>query len=129
MSVQIAQPTAHQGMQKRKDHMIQKKLKTWAAQQRELRGWSIREMAERMNSPHSTIRRVMDEDKKVGVEVAVRLAQIFNTPVENVLEMAGFIPRRPEETKLHRELIHVFDQMPIDKRHDLIDYARFLLSK
>lgn len=129
MSVQIVQATAQQTTQQRKVNMIQRALKEWAAQQREQRGWSIREMAERMNSPHSSIRRVFDENQRVGVEVSVRLAQIFNKPVDEVLEMGGFIPRRPEETKLHRELQHLFDQMPIDKRHDLIDYARFLLAK
>lgn len=94
---------------------MQQALKAWARQQREQRGWSVREMAERMNSPHSSIRRVFDDNERVGVEVSMRLAKIFNKPVEEVLEMGGYIPRRPEETRLHRELIHLFEQLSIDK--------------
>lgn len=129
MKVQIVQSTAHQKFHKGKGDMIQKPLKEWAAKERIMRGWSIRQMAERMGKPHSTIRRVFNDDDRVGVETCVQLAKIFNKPADVVLEMGGWIPRRPEETKLSRELMHIFAQMPASKQYDLIDYARFILDK
>lgn len=109
--------------------MVQRKLKEWVAKERKTRHWSIRELAERTNSPHSSIRRAFVDDERVGIEVCLRLAKAFNKPVYEVLEMAEWVPKRPEETRLSMELMHLFDQLTIDKQHDLIDYTRYLLQK
>lgn len=79
MMVQNGQATAHRKGKKRKVHMaiVQQPLKEWAARERDARNWSIRELAERTNSPHSSIRRAFNEQDRVGVEVCIRLANIF----------------------------------------------------
>lgn len=92
MMAQIGQATARQKGKKRKVKMaiIQQPLKEWATREREARNWSIRELAERTASPHSSIRRAFNDEDRVGVEVCIRLAKVFNKPVYDVLEMAGW---------------------------------------
>lgn len=108
--------------------MIQEKLRIWLAGQIERSGLSIREVAERADLAHSAVNRILqlDNTTRTGVQVSLKLARFFGTPPDVVLELAEILPAKPPESQETRLLVHVYHDLPPDKRSELLRYAQFL---
>lgn len=108
---------------------MQTRFKDWARSEMEKRGLSTRTTAIRAGLAHTTVAKALRPDETVSVETCVALARVFNQPVFNVLEMAGFVPPSPLETKERRLLLHIYDALDEERRGELLRYAAFLSGR
>lgn len=108
--------------------MTQEKLRAWLGSQLERTGLSAREAAVRADLSHSVLNRILDPDNtvKTGVAACLKLARLFGSDPSVVLEVAEILPAKPPETQEMRNLVHIYQRLPVDKRAELLRYARFL---
>lgn len=104
----------------------QVELKNWVRQEKEKSGLTNREIAKKAGIAHSSVSRAMHPDEIIGAETCVRLAKVFNYPPAEVLEMAEILKPTQPADKQTRRLLHLFDQLPDDKKEQVMQYVQFI---
>ena len=67
-------------------------------------------------------------EKRVGLETCIKLSKAFNTPLINVLEMAGYAPRSEPNKPEERYLLHAYRHMNARDKQTLIFVAEAMLK-
>lgn len=81
----------------------------WAGRELETRGWSMRELSRRSGLSVGTISDVLNDRANPGLDFCVGVARALDVPPENVLRMAGLIPRRTTRQEMIDEILYHFD--------------------
>lgn len=106
--------------------IIQPQLKDWAKRNRDRYGFTIRQMADRSGISHSTVALFFKPEAKLGFDACLAMANLFNTPLLTVLEMAELIPPKPLETQELRLLTDIYHRLSGEDRKQLINFAEYL---
>lgn len=109
--------------------IIQPKFKQWLRDSLEKRGWSDRELAVRGDIAHSSVARAKNDDEPVGYAVVMAMAQAFGYPPDVLLEMAGLLPAKPQETQRTRLLVSIYTNLGNADQDELIRYAEWLRDR
>jgi transcriptional regulator with XRE-family HTH domain len=78
--------------------METQKLSVWLSGKLNELGWSQRELARRSGLSQTVISGVISEDKKAGKNFCEKVAAALGEPPENILRMAGFLPKNYGKT-------------------------------
>lgn len=105
---------------------MQTNLREWVEEQLQRRNWSLRELARQAGTSHSSMARIWDDDRSIGYRTCMDLSRALNVPPQTVLEIAGLLPRVPEDVQDVRLLKSIYYDLPPDKRAQLVEYAEFL---
>jgi len=108
---------------------MQDELKQWLANYLKRKGWSLRELAERADTTHSSLSRINTDREQVGIRILNKLAAATGTPIVNLLEMAELIPKSPEDTRDTRLLKQIYYDLDENGRKELIKYATYLQDR
>lgn len=86
----------------------------WIEHERDVRGWSIRELSRRSGLSSGTVSDVLSDRTNPGFEFCRGIARALGEPPEKVLRLAGLLPRRTSKNEQIDELLHYYDQLPPD---------------
>ena len=75
------------------------KLVKWLKQEIGRRGWSIRETARRAGLSHTAVNNAMSDRATPSLDTYRGLSRAFDTPLENILRMAGELPPPVEQQR------------------------------
>ena len=66
--------------------------------------------------------------KRVGLETCIKLSKAFNTPLINVLEMAGYAPKSEPNKSEERYLLHAYRHVNARDKQTLIFLAEAMMK-
>jgi transcriptional regulator with XRE-family HTH domain len=87
-------------------------------------GWTDNQLAKKAGISHSVISKARKQTQSVGWDACVGIAGALDLPPEVVLRQAGHLPTPPDRDDEAEELLHLFQQLPQDKKTDLLNIAR-----
>jgi transcriptional regulator with XRE-family HTH domain len=83
----------------------------WLNARMQDREWGVRETARQAGLSHPTVSDILNLGIQPSYDTCMALARAFNTPPEEILRLAGLLPKAPEETPTLRQLIWEFLQL------------------
>lgn len=87
-------------------------------------GWTDHQLAKNAGITHPVISKARRQIQTVGWEACIGIAKALDLPPEVVLRQAGHLPTPPDQDDEAEELLHLFQQLPQDKKTDLLNIAR-----
>ena len=87
-------------------------------------GWTDHQLAKNAGITHPVISKARRQIQTVGWEACIGIAQALDLPPEVVLRRAGHLPIPADQDDEAEELLHLFQQLPQDKKTDLLNIAR-----
>jgi transcriptional regulator with XRE-family HTH domain len=94
--------------------MDDNEMVVWLNEQLNERGWSMRELARRSGLSHAVISLVLSKHNAPGLDFCVGVARALDVPPENVLRMAGLIPKRTTRQEMVDEILYHFEGLNED---------------
>lgn len=94
----------------------------------ERRNMGVREAARVIGVSHPTLMKALAGDK-ITFEFAESLSKFLRLSTENVLRLAGLLPRLAPGSEYYEKLIHKINSMSEEDKEHLMNYIDFLLSK
>jgi transcriptional regulator with XRE-family HTH domain len=105
----------------------------WLEREMAARNWRPFELANAAGVYQSTLGKILNGERKVGPELAVKLAKALDLPPESVFRKAGLLPRTPginlDQDLTLQELLAITRQMTADERREVLEYALFRFRK
>ncbi len=103
------------------------KFGNWIEEKLREERWKPADLARAANITESTISRIINQNAKVGSDVAKNIAKAFNESPEKVFRLAGLLPPLPagEDDVTLRDLIELAKRLPRGERLELLKYAEF----
>lgn len=101
----------------------------WLNEELNKRNWIQADLHRKSGLSRSVISDVIAEKTSPGFEFCIAVAKALDLPPDYVMRKAGLLPPAPAETEQTERLLYLFNQLPQDRRDDLLDYAEFLLRK
>lgn len=104
------------------------KLIDWIEQELKQRNWSIRELS-RASGVHSTaLSRILSGQKKLTLDIYIKLAEGFDVPVERLLRLAGILSEGDGDPSL-AEWVEAGKRLSPEERLQILDYADYMSKK
>lgn len=104
-------------------------LSSWLAEEIKTRGWSIRELARRMDTSHTTVADVISGQRQPTWDFCAKIAKVFGEPPERILRLAGLLPAEPEPDQTENQLLAIFRQLSPQEQQFLIASAQGVQGK
>ena len=98
---------------------------TWLTQQLQEKDLSMRELARKGNISHTTISLVMSGERKPTYEFCVGIAKGLGLAQDEVLTLAGKLPKPPEWTPDLQEWTYLFEQLTDEDRAEMLQLGRY----
>jgi len=103
-------------------------INNWIYQELNKRHWSQAELARKCGVTTATISRIMTGDRKIGTEVAQKIAKAFDIPASEVFEIAGLLPHQKNDERADK-LAHRINQLPEEDQNMVENFIETLLMK
>ncbi|MEA4811197.1 MAG: helix-turn-helix transcriptional regulator [Anaerolineaceae bacterium] len=87
------------------------------------------ELARKSKISTAQIARAANGTRGLSEENIKKIAGAFGVSPVQAFREIGLLPQVDKDTERDEELLHLFHQMTIEKREDLLFYAEFLLKK
>lgn len=101
---------------------------TWLAEELDRRGWSMSELARRVNVTHAAISRVISGERNPSGQLCVSIAETLEMIPHEVLAKAGILPDEPADDRNIIAMRFVFSQLSPEAQEAMIAQARALLE-
>ncbi|MFC2028307.1 helix-turn-helix domain-containing protein [Chloroflexota bacterium] len=105
-----------------------KRLVSWLKEKIELQGFNKRQTARAAGLSYPTILNTLEGDKP-SLETCKALGNLFNTPPEELLRMAGLIPEADPKDKLLERTNHLMEKLSPDSKEKALEYLEFLITQ
>ncbi len=94
--------------------------------------WSHAELAERTGVSRALVSRTLRGDMPVSCEFCIRVAAALDVAPAHVLTLAGILPddvapANPGPVSL--EILRLIETLPPERRQQVLEYVRFILSQ
>lgn len=100
----------------------------WITQRRDEKNWNDTDLARAIGLDQSNLSKIFNKRRKTTLDFCVKIAKVFDEPLERVLQLAGVSSQGYDELSLS-ELISVGKRLSPEERKELLDYADYLLQK
>jgi transcriptional regulator with XRE-family HTH domain len=100
----------------------------WLKTRMELSNYGVRETARMAGLSHPLISDIVN-GRKPSYETCIALAQLFNTPPEEVLRLAGLLPSKLEKDVIKERADYLMDHLSPENQQKAIEFLEFLISK
>jgi len=87
-------------------------LASWLNTKLKERGWSQREAARRAGISRTPLSGILSEQYDPDLKVLIALADVFDTPREDVLRLAGMLPPTPPAVQHETQALNLFRRIP-----------------
>ncbi len=85
----------------------------------------MRELARRAGLAQNTVANVLSGQRNAGCDFCISVARALDAPPEKLLRLADILPPLPTTfAEQEEELLHIFRQLPADKRQIVLDMIR-----
>lgn len=91
------------------------------------RNMSVREASRFIGVSHPTLMKAL-AGEKITFDFADQLSRFLHMSTEQVLRIAGLLPKLEPRTAEHERLLHQYDLLKRDQQIHLMNYIDFLLS-
>ncbi len=100
----------------------------WLNEQMRKRSWSQSELARHAHLSQTVISQVLG-GQHPGVRFCKAIAGAFGLPPEEVVKLAGILPRPPKWTPELDEWMALFEQLSDEDRSEMIELGRIKASR
>jgi transcriptional regulator with XRE-family HTH domain len=101
-------------------------LAKWINKKLEETGWSIRELARRVDVSPSHISRIANSEINPSPELAKRMALAFSVSPEEVFKLIGWLPEQSFVDPAEEEILELFRLLDTERKSHLILIAKDL---
>jgi hypothetical protein len=108
--------------------LVQPLLKEFINAKFDKHGWSSRQFLNR-GIPHTSMRAVRNPHKRVGEKLLTKVAEVFNLPLQTVMEWGEVVPSASEMEQRRRHLIHIYENVADEQKQMILDFALFISEK
>jgi transcriptional regulator with XRE-family HTH domain len=105
------------------------KFTTWLTEKLNENRISMRELARKSGISHSTISQVVNGAQPPTYEFCIAIAKGLGLPPDEVLALAGKLPKQPELTPELQEWIYLFEQLTEDDKAELMQLGRYKVGR
>jgi transcriptional regulator with XRE-family HTH domain len=105
-----------------------RKLSDWLMTHMQINNLGTRETARRAGISHPLISDIINGGK-ASLETCTVLAELFNTPPEEVLRMAGLLPPKAEKDIIKERADYLMQRLSPAKQQQAIEFLEFLLTQ
>ena len=71
---------------------------------------------------------IMHPNKRAGEKLLVAVSEVFDLPLQTVLEWGELLPESDEKTQQRRHLGHIYELLTEGRQNQLMEFALFLLT-
>ncbi|MFH2040134.1 MAG: helix-turn-helix transcriptional regulator [Chloroflexota bacterium] len=103
-------------------------LSDWLTTHMQINNLGTRETARRAGISHPLISDILNGGKP-SLETCSVLAELFNTPPEEVLRMAGLLPPKAENDVIQERADYLMQRLSLAKQQQAVEFLEFLLTK
>jgi transcriptional regulator with XRE-family HTH domain len=97
---------------------------SWLKAEMGKREWGIRETARKSGLSPSPISYILSNREQPTFDTCIALAQAFDIPGEDVLRLAGLLPKPPGFNPRTSEMIGMFAELPEDDQEEMLQMVR-----
>jgi len=90
-------------------------MATWINQNREQRGWSIREFGRRIGVSHTHAARLANGDVEPDADMCIEIARAFGVSPESVMREAGILPPSARD-QTTEAIMYLIDKMTPEQK-------------
>ena len=90
---------------------------------------SMRELARKSGISHSTISQVINGAQPPTYEFCIAIAKGFGLAQDEVLTLAGKLPKPPEWTPDLQEWTYLFEQLTDEDRAEMLQLGRYKVGR
>ena len=102
-------------------------LSGWLLKTLEDKGWTQSELARKSGVNQVTISRILNGDRGMGIDVAVKLADTFGIEREEILKRMGVLrPSPPTDTPTIAQMLAEFAQLSGEEQEQILKQVRAL---
>jgi transcriptional regulator with XRE-family HTH domain len=105
------------------------RMAVWFRTQIEDRGWSLREMARRVDVSHTTIVNLVNGRSRPSVELCKRVAHTFGVSHLEVMRLAGLLDPAPPDTARLEEVKQLFTELTREEQDIVLAQIRALVER
>jgi transcriptional regulator with XRE-family HTH domain len=99
--------------------MTMEDLSRWLLEHLERKGWTQSELARRANINQVTISNIINGNRGLGLDVAIKIADALSIPRIEILEQMGVLrPPPPTDTPNLREMNEAFAYLTTEERQN-----------
>lgn len=103
-------------------------MSTWLITNMQTNNLGIRETARRAGISHPLISDILNGGKP-SLETCSVLAELFKTPPEEILRLAGLLPPKAEKDVIMERADYLMERLSPAKQQQAIEYLEFLLTR
>mgnify|MGYP001774301770 CR=1 FL=1 len=97
---------------------------------REIKGWSLRHVEENSKISNGYLNLLEnDKVKDPSPHILCKLAETYEVPYTELMELAGYVPPSNERKKVTGIAARIIGQLEPDELEDVLKYIEFLRSK
>ena len=104
------------------------KLSDWLMANMQNHNLGTRETARRAGISHPLVSDILNGGK-ASLETCTVLAELFNTPPEEVLRLAGLLPSRAQKDVILERADYLMERLSPEKQQQAIEYLEFLVTR
>lgn len=93
------------------------------------RDWNAADLARRSGLSQPVISRIVNGERKAGVQTCRAIAHAFGIPIDEVYRRAGLLPPARAKTERVARIIAVIEELPEHEQDFLEEWVRLRLDK
>lgn len=101
------------------------KLAGWLRGKLEERDWSIRHFARQVGVSHTHAAAIINQEANPSVDLLRKIADLFATPMEEVLRLYGLLPPSPDpgspQAARERRVHYYFSRLPVEQQELILE--------
>ena len=101
----------------------------WVQHLLDTNGLKQADIARNQNITTAAVSKMMNRQARPGFDMCVAIAATFNLPLEEVYRQAGLLPAKPPTGILEERAAYIFNQLPEEDQHEILEYLDFRLQK
>lgn len=108
---------------------MEKSFSEWLANKLEEENLSQADFSRLSGISRPQISRIINGGRGVGEEGLNKIAKALNIAPDIVFRAANFLPKATTKKEEHEQLIHIYENLPSDKKIELLKLAKFFLDE
>ena len=101
----------------------------WLSERMKDKGWGIREAARNIGVSHPTISSIVTYGEQPSFETCKALSKAFDIPIEDIMRMAGLLPKSITFNPRTSEMVDLFNGLPDEEQDEMLQVARIKKEK
>lgn len=105
---------------------------TWTNQQLEKNNWSYRELSRRSDISHTHIAKILNGEREVTWDFAVKISHVFGLPIWDAFLMSGLVSSVPDEimqNEKERVILELYRKLSPEGQQEILEFIQYQAHK